>query len=267
MKKQHVTCVKKFLKADGDIKLGYLFGSQATGNTGPLSDYDFAVYFDEKLEKKHRFEKRIELQQEIVKILGTDKVDVVSLNSDVNPSLKFSAINDGILLAEEEPYRVVIEPRIVHEYCEFYARPARLESAMGANGVIVKTLALQIKNYISKVKKYRKYEMKEITEDDTLVAAVERYLYLVTESTINLAETIVAYNKYRKATTLRENFEILLENQIINGELKEKMVGLVGFRNIIAHQYQEIDYNIVYDVLKNKLVDIEEFVSVIESNI
>lgn len=31
-----------------EIKLVYLFGSQAEGKTGPMSDYDFAIYFDEK---------------------------------------------------------------------------------------------------------------------------------------------------------------------------------------------------------------------------
>ena len=38
------TIFKKFK----DIKLAYLFGSQAKGNAGKLSDYDFAVYLDEQ---------------------------------------------------------------------------------------------------------------------------------------------------------------------------------------------------------------------------
>ena len=35
-------------EARPEVGIAYLFGSQATGKTGPLSDYDFAVYFDEK---------------------------------------------------------------------------------------------------------------------------------------------------------------------------------------------------------------------------
>ncbi len=39
---------------------------------------------------------------------------------------------------------------------------------------------------------------------------------------------------------------------------------MVDFRNIIAHDYKKIDYDIVYDVLQNKLKDIEKFVEEIE---
>jgi len=35
---------------------------------------------------------------------------------------------------------------------------------------------------------------------------------------------------------------------------------MVGFRNIVAHDYDKIDYDIVLDILKNKLKDIEAFI-------
>jgi uncharacterized protein YutE (UPF0331/DUF86 family) len=33
------------------------------------------------------------------------------------------------------------------------------------------------------------------------------------------------------------------------------MVGMVGFRNVVAYDYEKIDYDIVYDVLQNRLSD------------
>jgi uncharacterized protein YutE (UPF0331/DUF86 family) len=42
------------------------------------------------------------------------------------------------------------------------------------------------------------------------------------------------------------------------------MVKLVGFRNVLAHEYEELNYEILYDVLKNKLRDIEEFIEASE---
>jgi len=38
---------------------------------------------------------------------------------------------------------------------------------------------------------------------------------------------------------------------------------MVGFRNIIAHDYEKINFSIVYDVLKNKTRDIEKFLQII----
>jgi len=42
---------------------------------------------------------------------------------------------------------------------------------------------------------------------------------------------------------------------------------MVGFRNIIVHDYEKIDYDILYDILKNKLKDIEEFLLEIKKNL
>ncbi|MEK7575538.1 MAG: DUF86 domain-containing protein [Patescibacteria group bacterium] len=123
-----------------------------------------------------------------------------------------------------------------------------------------------IENKISSVRKYlkildgfKKYSRKEIENDLNIKGALERYLYLVAQATIDLAEAIVSYKKLRKPSTMSETFHILNEEGIIQKELMEKMVGMTGFRNAIAHDYEKINYDIVYDVLQNRLVNIEEF--------
>ena len=42
---------------------------------------------------------------------------------------------------------------------------------------------------------------------------------------------------------------------------------MVGFRNILAHDYTEINYDIVYDVLQNKFFDIEKFIQQIKEQL
>lgn len=100
------------------IKLAYVFGSRALATVGPLSDYDFAFYLDAS-DKKKRFDIRLELVNQLSKILKTDKVDTVILNDVASPELKYSIIKDGILIYEKEPYKILIEPRILNEYFDF----------------------------------------------------------------------------------------------------------------------------------------------------
>jgi len=42
-----------------------------------------------------------------------------------------------------------------------------------------------------------------------------------------------------------------------------KMVKMAKFRNVITHDYEELDYEIVYDIFKNRLIDVEDFINTI----
>jgi len=101
------------------VKLAYLFGSQVSENTGPLSDYDFAFYLEEK-NKKKLFDLKLDLISELNRILKTDKIDVVILNEVESPELKYNIIKEGKLIFEQEPYRLLIEPQILNHYFDFH---------------------------------------------------------------------------------------------------------------------------------------------------
>jgi len=117
----HKKNLEKFLaifKLYPEIKLVYLFGSRVSGKTGPLSDYDFAVYLNEK-DKKKISKIRLELLDKISRALKTDNIDVVVLNTVESPELKYNIIKEGKLILEKEPYKVLVEPKILTEYFDF----------------------------------------------------------------------------------------------------------------------------------------------------
>lgn len=102
-----------------EVKLAYFFGSRSRGTEGPLSDYDFAVYVDEQdTLKAHDI--RLSLMERICQVLASDRVDVVLLNTTVSPELKYHAISTGILLFEREPFKVLVEPRLLNEYFDHH---------------------------------------------------------------------------------------------------------------------------------------------------
>ena len=127
-----------------------------------------------------------------------------------------------------------------------------------------------IENKISATQKYLKiherykgYAEKEIEEDLDIRGAFERYLYLAIQSTIDLAESVISYKDFRKPSTMSEAFYILNEENIITSDLKTKMSKMVGFRNIIAHDYEKIDYKIAFSILQEGLNDIYGFLRII----
>ena len=118
MTKNKFRNLNSIFKLHPKIKLVYFFGSKAKRKAGPLSDYDFAFYVEEK-DKKRIFELQLKLIKDLTQFLKTDKVDILMLNLIEGPELKYNIINEGKLIYEKEPYKVLIEPRILNEYFDF----------------------------------------------------------------------------------------------------------------------------------------------------
>ena len=84
------------------IQVAYLFGSQATGKTTKLSDYDFAVLLDKKVEKNQYSQYQLEIISELLKIVKTDHLDLVILNNLKIPLfLKYNVIKEGKVIYEK----------------------------------------------------------------------------------------------------------------------------------------------------------------------
>ena len=111
--------LKNLFQSYPQIKLVYLFGSQACETSGPLSDYDFAFYIDEK-DKKKLFDLKLNLISKLSQLLKSDKIDVVILNMAESPELKYNIIKEGKLIFEREPYKILIEPQILNDYFDFH---------------------------------------------------------------------------------------------------------------------------------------------------
>lgn len=119
MKIKDIKKLNSIFKLYSSIKLVYFFGSRAKNRQGPLSDYDFAVYFDGKDEKK-MMDIKLELLDKISRMLKTDKIDIVILNTAESPEIKYGIIKEGKLIFEKEPFKLLVEPKILNEYFDFH---------------------------------------------------------------------------------------------------------------------------------------------------
>jgi uncharacterized protein YutE (UPF0331/DUF86 family) len=136
-----------------------------------------------------------------------------------------------------------------------------------SNFNVIENKISSVQKYLKILERYKKYSREEIEKNVDIRGAVERYLYLAIQSTINIAEAVISFKNFRKPTTMAESFIILSEEGIIDREFAEKLIKMVGFRNIIAHDYEELNYDIVYDVLHQRLKNIEKFIEIIKEKI
>ncbi|HAS84752.1 MAG TPA: nucleotidyltransferase [Candidatus Yonathbacteria bacterium] len=120
MNKELEAKAKAVLEAREEVKLAYFFGSQARSDAGPLSDYDFAVYFG-GVSKAEAFNLKLAILNELSRALGTDAVDLVVLDNIDAPELGYQIVSEGRILVDREPYKVIIEPRLMSAYFDFKA--------------------------------------------------------------------------------------------------------------------------------------------------
>jgi predicted nucleotidyltransferase len=116
------------LDLDGVVAAS-LFGSQATGTAGPLSDVDVAVWLDPALDASARLDLRLKLSTAAARAVGSEDVDVVVLN-DASPLLQHRAQRSGVPLVERDRgARVRLESRALLDYLD--TKPLREELARG----------------------------------------------------------------------------------------------------------------------------------------
>lgn len=107
--------LRKFFQ-NKPVRLVYLMGSQASGQTKPYSDIDLAVLFNQNLSAKDRLNTKIELLSELAKLLGTDQIDLIDLQN-TSPVFAYEAIrNRKELYVEDEDTRVNFETKTLANY-------------------------------------------------------------------------------------------------------------------------------------------------------
>jgi uncharacterized protein YutE (UPF0331/DUF86 family) len=94
------------------------------------------------------------------------------------------------------------------------------------------------------------------TKQDSVILNLER----ASQATIDIATHIVKTRNLGLPNTSRELFDLLLEAEIISNESCKQMQGMVGFRNIAVHDYQNLNIEIVVAIVEKHLGNFEEFI-------
>jgi predicted nucleotidyltransferase len=106
-----------------------LIGSQARGETHPLSDVDVAVWHEPGLDPSQRLRLQLDLIGAAEGVLGTDEIDIVMLNR-APPLLQQRAIRDCVRLLERDPkMRVRFEAKALVNFLD--TQPLRSELSRG----------------------------------------------------------------------------------------------------------------------------------------
>lgn len=95
--------------------------------------------------------------------------------------------------------------------------------------------------------------------DKLLVGSAKYYLQVSIECCLDVANHVIASEKFRPPQDYADSFRILQENGLIVPKLAVRLRQMAKFRNRLVHLYGEVDDAFVYGVIKNDLGDFEQF--------
>jgi len=83
------------------------------------------------------------------------------------------------------------------------------------------------------------------------------------QNCVDIAAHIISEEGLGIPGSTNEMFYLLEENGYLDRDLTEKMVKAVGFRNLIVHEYGNIELNQVFDISQKDITDLNEYLKLI----
>ncbi len=131
---------------------------------------------------------------------------------------------------------------------------------------VIKQRLVQLSTSLNKIERFKDLSLEGFLNDDIIQDVVEYNLFIAINMMIDIATHIVVDNNIGNPKTLGEAFDILNKEEYLSDDETKSYRNMVGLRNILSHEYVNIDKNIIYNIMENKLVDIKKFIIFVNDN-
>jgi uncharacterized protein YutE (UPF0331/DUF86 family) len=101
------------------------------------------------------------------------------------------------------------------------------------------------------------YSLEEFLANPERYGAAERFLQLAIEAINDMAAHLATDENMGSFERSRDLVDLFLGRGLLHTELAQRWKQMIGFRNLLVHEYLEIDRRRVYRVLQEHLDDLE----------
>jgi len=99
----------------------------------------------------------------------------------------------------------------------------------------------------------------QLENDEDLLFSVEHHLHTAIESVINISEHIVAGLNLNHVDNAKDAIKVLAKEEIVTKGLAERLGQAADMRNVLVHQYFDVDVNKVSEAATKDLKDLRDF--------
>jgi uncharacterized protein YutE (UPF0331/DUF86 family) len=126
---------------------------------------------------------------------------------------------------------------------------------------IILSRITKIRECVANLKRYAVTDAATFLEDVDLSSSAERQLQVAIQSVIDVGNHVLADKDLGTAKDYKDIFRLLARQRIISKRLATALSSMAGLRNVLVHDYLEVDLKIVYRILKEDLGDFDKFIA------
>lgn len=122
---------------------------------------------------------------------------------------------------------------------------------------VVRRRLEKLAEYLRILRQMQSYSLEEFLASPERYGAAERFLQLAIESVDDLASHVLADAGIGPVNASRDLARLFREQGWVDAMLEQKWVRMIGFRNVLVHEYVELDRRLVFRSLQEGLEDLE----------
>jgi len=109
----------------------------------------------------------------------------------------------------------------------------------------------------------RTHSEKQFLSDEMAQAAAERNIQVAIQSVLNICNHAVPDMKLEVPDEEKQAFQILAIHKMIPVRLAKTLTSMAGMRNVLVHEYLEVDHTRLYAIMKDRLDDFETLIKAV----
>ena len=252
------------------VRVAYLFGSVFQDSANSLSDLDIAILPPQDLRAWLGYYNN--LHSDLCELFAADNIDLVRLDR-APVSLQASAILHGMPIFNNREAKEFAET-VLARYADMTSwrrenwEATRQLVRQGITGEINMVNPNRVERFVflirDAVRELQGLNLEAIALEDYLgdkrtKALSEHYLRIALEATLDLGRHVIISTGLGAPQEYRDVGRILGERGIVPPQLGRELAAMAGMRNVLVHLYWDVDYALLYEIVRERLGTFERF--------
>lgn len=117
----------------------------------------------------------------------------------------------------------------------------------------------RLEERVKQLRSYSDISKEDLKDDSMLRSASERNFQVALEIVLDICSMIISREDMEKPEDYRSMIRLLGEEDILDEEFAKRFQNAASFRNILVHQYADIDLDKLHKYLTENLEDFDTF--------